>query len=174
MPSKLWCNAFCNWLCNIFEINKLRIAFENMPFLLQEGRFQCARGACIRTQKGLFLLQAQLILDCRREQSVKYIDILCLHSWHYISHEGPYFLSQKYTEKQNTQVFTEILSQPIPQNVTANRSLTPSPSPNGEGSDHRDTPPCPPDVQRPISYQQQAKRGNLTYYSPLHSERGWG
>ncbi|SNR69552.1 hypothetical protein SAMN06265364_10515 [Prevotella jejuni] len=49
MPSKLWCDASCNWVCNIFEINKLQIAFENMPFLLQEGRFQCARGACIRT-----------------------------------------------------------------------------------------------------------------------------
>ena len=32
-----------------FEINKLRIAFENMPFLFQEGRFQCARRACSRT-----------------------------------------------------------------------------------------------------------------------------
>ena len=26
---------------------------------------------------------------------------------------------------------------------TATRSLTPSPSPNGEGSDHQDTPICP-------------------------------
>ena len=50
------------------------------------------------------------------------------------------------TDEQNTQHSTETLSQPIPQNVTAKRSLTPNPSPNGEGSDHRDTPPCPPDV----------------------------
>ena len=56
------------------------------------------------------------------------------------------FLSQKITEEQNTQGFTETLSQPITQSVTANRSLTPSPSPNGEGSDHRDTPTYPPDV----------------------------
>ena len=53
-------------------------------------------------------------------------------------------------------------------------SLTPSPSPNGEGSDHRDTPPCPPYVQQPFSSLHQTNRGNLTYYSPLHSERGWG
>ena len=62
------------------------------------------------------------------------------------SHRGPFFLSQKNTEEQNTQHSTETLSQPITQNLTANRSLTPSPSPNGEGSDHRDTPPCPPYV----------------------------
>ena len=78
------------------------------------------------------------------------------------------------TEEQNTQHSTETLSQPISQNVTANRSLTPNPSPNGEGSDHRDTPPCPPYVKQPISSYHQPNRGNLTYYSPLHSERGWG
>ena len=66
--------------------------------------------------------------------------------------EGAFYFSQIYTDEQNTQSFTETLSQPISQNVTANRSLTPGPSPNGEGSDHRDTPTCPPDVQRPISY----------------------
>ena len=54
--------------------------------------------------------------------------------------EGAFYFSQKNTDEQNTQSFTETLSQPISQNVTANRSLTPSPSPNGEGSDHRDTP----------------------------------
>ncbi|WP_449028505.1 hypothetical protein, partial [Prevotella jejuni] len=57
-----------------------------------------------------------------------------------------FFFSQNNTDEQNTQHSTETLSQPISQNLTANRSLTPSPSPNGEGSDHRDTPPCPPDV----------------------------
>ena len=46
-----------------------------------------------------------------------------------------FFFSQKNTEEQNTQTFTETLSQPISQNVTANRGLTPSPSPNGEGSE---------------------------------------
>ena len=59
---------------------------------------------------------------------------------------GAFYFSQSNTEEQNTQKSTETLSQPISQNVTANRSLTPSPSPNGEGSDHRDTPTCPPDV----------------------------
>ena len=54
--------------------------------------------------------------------------------------------SQNYTEEQNTQWYTETLSQPISQNLTATESLTPGPSPNGEGSDHRDTPTCPPDV----------------------------
>ena len=60
--------------------------------------------------------------------------------------EGAFYFSQIYTDEQNTQSFTETLSQPISQNVTANRSLPPSPSPNGEGSNHRDTPPCPPNV----------------------------
>ena len=85
-----------------------------------------------------------------------------------------FFLSQKNTEEQNTQRPTETLSQPISQNLTANRSLTPNPSPNGEGSDHRDTPTFSPYVKQIISYHQQTNRGNLTYYSPLHSERGWG
>jgi len=53
-----------------------------------------------------------------------------------------FFLSQKNTDEQNTQGFTETLNQPITQNITANRGLTPSPSPNGEGSNHRDTPTC--------------------------------
>ena len=57
-----------------------------------------------------------------------------------------FFLSQMNTDEQNTQGFTETLSQPITQNITAKRSLTPSPSPNGEGSDYRDTPVCHPCV----------------------------
>ena len=61
-----------------------------------------------------------------------------------LSHRvGAFYFSQKDTEEQNTQHPTETLSQPISQNVTANRGLTPSPSPNGEGSDYRDTPVCP-------------------------------
>ena len=36
--------------------------------------------------------------------------------------EGAFYLSQIYTEEQNTQSFTETLSQPISQNVTANLS----------------------------------------------------
>ena len=54
--------------------------------------------------------------------------------------KGAFYFSQIYTDEQNTQSFTETLSQPISQNVTANRSLTPSPSPIGEGSDHRGYP----------------------------------
>ena len=41
---------------------------------------------------------------------------------------GAFYFSQKNTEEQNTQSFTETLSQPNSQNVTANRGLTPSPS----------------------------------------------
>ena len=51
-----------------------------------------------------------------------------------------FFFSQRNTEEQNTQGFTETLSQPISQNLTANRGLTPNPSPNGEGSDYRGYP----------------------------------
>ena len=53
---------------------------------------------------------------------------------------GVFFFSQKNTDEQNTQGFTETLSQPISQNLTANRGLTPNPSPNGEGSDYRGYP----------------------------------
>ena len=60
--------------------------------------------------------------------------------------EGAFYFSQIYTDEQNTLYSTETLSQPISQNVTANRGLTPSPSPNGEGSDYRDTPICPPNL----------------------------
>ena len=63
-----------------------------------------------------------------------------------LSHIGPFFLSQKNTEEQNTQRPTETLSQPISQNLTTKRGLTPSPSPNGEGSDYRETPVCHPCV----------------------------
>ena len=45
--------------------------------------------------------------------------------------EGVFYFSQKNTDEQNAQTFTETLSQPITQNITAKRSLTPSPSPNG-------------------------------------------
>ena len=61
------------------------------------------------------------------------VSILSLKEDLSFSYEGPFFLSQKNTDEQNTQRFTETLSQPISQSVTANRGLTPSPSPNGEG-----------------------------------------
>ena len=84
-----------------------------------------------------------------------------------------FYFSQKDTEEQNTQHSTETLSQPISQNVTANRGLTPSPSPNGEGSDHRDTPTFPPYVKQLISYHQQTNRGN-PHTTPLSIRRGAG
>ena len=65
--------------------------------------------------------------------------------------EGAFYFSQIYTDEQNTQSFTETLSQPISQNVTANRSLTPSPSPIGEGSDHRGYPSFATCVEMGIS-----------------------
>ena len=58
-----------------------------------------------------------------------------------LSHiEGAFFFSQKNTDEQISQRCTETLSQPITQNLTPNRGLTPVPSPNGEGSDHRGYP----------------------------------
>jgi len=53
-------------------------------------------------------------------------------------------------------------------------SLTPGPSPNGEGCNHRDTPVCPPYDSYVFSFYQQAKRGNLTYYSPPPPPAGGG
>ena len=88
------------------------------------------------------------------------VSILSLTENISLSHIGPFFLSQKNTEEQNTQRSTETLSQPITQTLQPSLavtlcdlcmpkafcSLTPSPSPNGEGSDYRDTPVCPQDV----------------------------
>ena len=62
-----------------------------------------------------------------------------------------FYFSQKNTEEQISQSFTETLSQPITQNLTTKRDLTPGPSPNEERSDHRDTPTRFPYVQQPIS-----------------------
>ena len=44
-----------------------------------------------------------------------------------LSHIGPFFLSQKNTEEQNTQMSTETLSQPITQNLTATEASPPAP-----------------------------------------------
>ena len=48
-PSKYEYNVSCGCIYNLHEIRMLRIEYENMPFLLQEGRLQRARGACSRT-----------------------------------------------------------------------------------------------------------------------------
>ena len=76
------------------------------------------------------------------------------------------FSLTEHTDEQNTQHSTETLSQPISQSVTANRSLTPSPSPNGEGSDHRDTPTYSPILSSPI--------GVTSHTTPLSIRRGVG
>ena len=83
--------------------------------------------------------------NCAPKGSVKSVSSVRDKSPHRVvcvsSHRvGAFSLSQKNTEEQNTQGFTETLSQPNSQNVTANRGLTPGPSPNEETSDHRDTP----------------------------------
>ena len=53
---------------------------------------------------------------------MKYHYIFHLNDLRSFSHRGPFFFSQKNTDEQNTQHFTETLSQPITQNVTANVS----------------------------------------------------
>ena len=57
------------------------------------------------------------------------LPIFCRHflSRVQVHRVGTFYFSQKNTEEQNTQRPTETLSQPITQNLTANRSLTPSP-----------------------------------------------
>ena len=83
--------------------------------------------------------------NCAQKRSVKSVSsvrektpkrVVCV-LYHTV---GALYFSQNNTEEQNTQSFTETLSQPNSQNVTANRGLTPGPSPNEETSDHRDTP----------------------------------
>ena len=58
-PSKYEYNVSCGCIYNLHEIRMLRIEYETMPFLLQEGRLQRARGACSRTKKGLFSAHAR-------------------------------------------------------------------------------------------------------------------
>jgi len=73
-------------------------------------------------QKGMFLLQVRPVLEKRGEGIMKYHYIFHLNDLRSFSHRGPFFFSQKNTDEQNTQHFTETLSQPITQNVTANVS----------------------------------------------------
>ena len=47
------------------------------------------------------------------------VSILSLTEDISFSHRGTFYLSQKNTEEQNTQMPTETLSQPISQNLTA-------------------------------------------------------
>ena len=58
-PSKYEYNVSSDFIYNLHEIRILRTEYENMPFLLQEGRLQRARGACSRTKKGLFSAHAR-------------------------------------------------------------------------------------------------------------------
>ena len=85
-----------------------------------------------------------------------------------------FFFSQKNTEEQNTQIFTETLSQPISQNLTANRGLTPSPSPNGEGSDHRVTPIYSPILSSPVWVTSHTTPLSIRRGAGGEASRGWG
>ena len=53
-------------------------------------------------------------------------------------------------------------------------SLTPSPSPNGEGSDMRGYPYRPATDKKWAAKHLEDMEGYLGDHSPLHSERGWG
>ena len=55
------------------------------------------------------------------------VSILSLTEDFSFSHRGPFYLSQKNTEEQNTQMSTETLSQPITQNITATEASPPAP-----------------------------------------------
>ena len=68
-------------------------------------------------------------------------------------HDSPiFYFSQKNTEEQNIQAFTETLSQPISQNVTDTEASPPAPLRMERGSEHRDTPTFLPYVKQLISY----------------------
>ncbi len=85
-----------------------------------------------------------------------------------------FFFSQKNTDEQNTRYFTETLSQPISQNLTANRGLTPSPSPNGEGSDHRVTPIYSPILSSPVWVTSHTSPLSIRRGAGGEASRGWG
>ena len=59
---------------NLQQINMLRLVFDNMLFLLQEGRLQHARKACSRMKKSIFLLQAWPFDEKRGTWQLKYLD----------------------------------------------------------------------------------------------------
>ena len=100
-----------------------------------------------------------------------------------------FFFSQKNTDEQNTQHSTETLSQPISQNLTAifgsyvlwylyaggvlwDRNCAQKGSVKSVCSVRKKT----LQRERKNLYEvcKQPNRGNLTYYAPRHSERGWG
>ena len=87
---------------------------------------------------------------------------------------GAFYFSQKNTDEQNTRYFTETLSQPISQNLTANRGLTPSPSPNGEGSDHRVTPIYSPILSSPVWVTSHTTPLSIRRGAGGEASRGWG
>ena len=102
-------------------------------------------------------------------------------SWHFLFTRLVFYLSQRtffsLTEEhrwtEHTAFHRDIKSTDNTEPYSQQKPH-PHPSPNGEGSDYRDTPTCPPHDSYVFSSYQQPNRGNLTYYSPLHSERGWG
>ena len=81
------------------------------------------------------------------------VSILSLTEDISLSHIGPFFLSRRiflsltaeHRRTEHTNVHRDIKSTDYTEHYS-HRGLTPSPSPNGEGSDYRDTPTCPPDV----------------------------
>ena len=90
------------------------------------------------------------------------------------SHEGPFFLSQRNTEEQNSQRPTETLSQPITQSVTANVSWKASvfsvcrrPSVGSKRAQKGSVNSVSSVREKtPHDSYWQAYRGNLTFHSP--------
>ena len=100
-----------------------------MPFLHAEHALLAPRKASSRMKKSMFLELEGRLAEWRVDWSQKTLDIFCQQVQYSISRkvsfshiEGACSFSQKNTDEQNTQSFTETLSQPITQSVTANVS----------------------------------------------------
>ena len=82
----------------------------------------------------MFLNIEEPLLVAHSAFSRKEKGVACKTSWHFLFtwlvcylSRRTFFLSQKNTEEQNTQMHTETLSQPITQNLTATEASPPAP-----------------------------------------------
>ena len=109
---------------------------------VEEDALLDSRRASSTLKKGMFLPLERPLLDWRRASSsmekgvsskregrscwniltvsIFLNSVSSLTEYNSFSHGGHFFFSQSNTEEQNTQGFTETLSQPISQNVTTN------------------------------------------------------
>ena len=152
-----------------------------MPFLGQEGHVLDCWRASSSTEKGVSLKREEC--DCWNilTVSIYLISVYSLTEDSSFSHEGHFFFSQRtflfltelHRRTEHTSFHRDIKSTDITERYS-HRSLTPSPSPNGEGSSMWGYPFWPATDRKWAAKHLEDMEGYLGDHSPLQSERGWG